>query len=320
MSSSGITIVQKKKRKAKNLAHGGWKVAMADMMISLMCLFLILWLLQVMDTQDSKRLVTYFQTGEIEPNNSGEGLGNSVSPIMLPKVATSRYDADLHRIEDTSLIEGEIDSQQDMELFSQQMQQQIDELDMTDSVTVAITAQGLRVVVSDSSKGSMFYRGSARMTPYYQDLLLNLAPIFGRVSNAMVITGHTDASRFKGSQITNWELSAERANRARYFLNQGGVTEQRIFQVSGMADTAPLNASDPKSSENRRIELFVLTREAQQSLQKVYKKLLTPAQTVGGDQAMMNSIHREHSVAKQAAANNQPTSAVDALKRSTARQ
>ncbi len=121
MSTAGVTIIKKKKNKGSELTHGGWKVAMADLMISMMCLFLILWLLSVMDSEDSQDLVEYFQTGQVH----AEGLGNSISPLQLSEVATSHYDADLHRINDTSLIEGEVDSQQELEVFSRLIQQEL---------------------------------------------------------------------------------------------------------------------------------------------------------------------------------------------------
>ncbi len=306
MSNAGVTIIKKKKNKGSSLTHGGWKVAMADLMISMMCLFLILWLLSVMDSEDSQDLVEYFQTGRIE----ADGMANSISPMPLDNVATSSHESDMHRVEDTSLIEGEVDSQQELEVFARLIEEQIEEIQGMGSVQVTVTPQGLKIMISDSEQGQMFYRGGANMTPYYQDLLLHLAPVFKRVSNAMVITGHTDASRYVGSKTTNWELSANRANQARYFLTQGGVSNEQIFQVSGMADTAPINPDDPKSSDNRRIEVFVLTTSAQKQLSEVYKNL-PKIESAGkeADEKVMDTIGRQEREAAKAARDNQlPTS------------
>ncbi len=177
-------------------------------------------------------------------------------------------------------------------------------------VLVTVTPNGLKLMISDSEQGQMFYRGGASMTPFYQDLLLHLAPVFKRVTNAMVITGHTDASRYVGSKTTNWELSANRANVARYFLSQGGVPSDQFFQVSGMADTAPLVPEDPKSSANRRIEIFVLTSSAQKQLSEVYKTLPNVESTgKEADKQVMDTIGRQEREAAQAARDNQlPTS------------
>ncbi len=313
MSSDHVVIRSRKKVVSDSLSHGGWKVAMADLMISMMCLFLILWLLSVMDSQDQEQLINYFAEGELQQPVHGEGLGNSVSPIALPNVATSRNESDLHRIEDTSLIEGDVSSQQQLELLAKVINHEVSKVDGGDGVDVTVTPQGLKLVISDSNQGAMFYRSSSRMTPYYQDLLLNLAPIFQKISNSMIITGHTDSSQFKGSNVTNWELSANRANSARYYFNSGGVPEEHIFQVTGMAATAPLNPQDTRSADNRRIEVFVLTKDAKETLQSIYKGE-DPAQLQQEkDAAALNQFDSHARGAQRQALQNQPTSAYERL-------
>ncbi|GAL13371.1 flagellar motor rotation protein MotB [Vibrio astriarenae] len=58
MMDKPIVIKKNSTRRARILQHGGWKVAMADLMISLMCLFLVLWILQVVDGDDQKSYST----------------------------------------------------------------------------------------------------------------------------------------------------------------------------------------------------------------------------------------------------------------------
>ncbi len=252
---------------------GGWKVALADLMISMFALFLILWLIQILDTEDKEKLVDYFRSGGTLEVSGGDALVqgfNSISPIDLPNVATSHEDADLHRVNDTSMIEGEANSQQELELLAKHIEEQIEKLHGTSSVKIRVTPQGLRLVIHDSKQGSMFFRGSSTLTDFYEDLLLGLAPIFKSVTNSIIITGHTDASKFIGSKKTNWELSSDRAGQARYYLERGGMPVQRVFQVGGFGDTRPINKNDPKSSVNRRIELFVLTRAAKREMELIF--------------------------------------------------
>lgn len=312
MSDDSVIIRPRVNKRKLHVSNGGWKVAMADLMISLMCLFLILWLLAIMDVQDKKVLINYFSKGNLQPQHLGEGAGNAVSPIKLPHVATSRKETDLHRIDDDALIEGEVNTQPQLEALAHQIKQELQELDVTGSITTLVTPQGLKLILTDSSQGDMFYRGSARMTPYYQDLLLALAPLFSRIDNSMVLTGHTDSSRFKSPAKTNWELSSERANSARYYLNRGGVSHEKIFQVSGMAESAPLH-DDPENSENRRIEIFLLTRQAQQMLEDIYKSHPIPKPAEEADVAVVEAFKKEKTQAARAAALNRPVTPAEVL-------
>ncbi len=252
---------------------GGWKVAMADLMISMFALFLILWLLQILDSEDQEKLIEYFKSGGELEVAGGDALVpgfNSISPVDLPNVATSHYETDLHRVNDTSLLEGELDSEQQLELLATKVRERIDKLNGTSSVTVKVTNEGLRLVLHDSERGSMFIRGSARLTHFYEDLLLGLAPIFNDIENNVMIVGHTDASKYVGSQTSNWELSAQRAGQARYYLERGGMPQNRVFQVSGLGDTKPINKADPKSAVNRRVELFILTKKAREEMEMIF--------------------------------------------------
>jgi chemotaxis protein MotB len=57
---------------------------------------------------------------------------------------------------------------------------------------------------------------------------------------------------------------------ARNTLVEGGMPDDRVLQVTGMSDRALLNPEEPDSSENRRIELFVLTTPASQVLATLF--------------------------------------------------
>jgi chemotaxis protein MotB len=84
------------------------------------------------------------------------------------------------------------------------------------------------------------------------------------VPNRLTLEGHTDAQPFGGgSGYSNWELSADRANASRRELVAGGLTEERVLRVQGLASSQPFNREDPVDPQNRRISIIVMNRDAE---------------------------------------------------------
>ncbi|EGQ9284402.1 OmpA family protein [Vibrio parahaemolyticus] len=292
-------------------SSGAWKLALADFMISMMCIFLTLWILQFLDKKEQVDLVNILAP---ETDNTPELMvlpdKNSISPVSLDHVATSKYDTDHHRINDTSLIDGRVESQQDLTVLAEKVNERVESLDGTGAIDVQVTPQGLKITVADTGKGPMFKMGSTNITPYYQDLILGLAPTLGALNNKLVVVGHTDASRFIGSDRTNWDLSARRANKARYYLQRGGVSQRNFFQVTGFGDSALINKQDPRSHENRRIEIVVLTKQAEESLSRVYH-----SHEFEGTDVDQDGLDEVKGSGVGSADSNRPVSAFEATKR-----
>lgn len=69
------------------------------------------------------------------------------------------------------------------------------------------------------------------------------------------IIGHTDSS---GKASYNERLSLLRAEEVkRHLVNDCGIAEDRL-QALGLGESAPLNASDTRADENRRVEFQAL--------------------------------------------------------------
>nr|WP_254902694.1 OmpA family protein [Cedecea sp. NFIX57] len=127
----------------------------------------------------------------------------------------------------------------------------------------------------------MFQRSSAILTPFFNRLLTEFARALNSIDNKIIITGHTDSTRFRDQELyNNWNLSGERAMQARKALTKGGLDYGKILQVSGMADQMLLDPEHPLSSANRRIEIMVLTHSASASLYQFFgqhgEKVLKP--------------------------------------------
>lgn len=130
--------------------------------------------------------------------------------------------------------------------------------EIADQLSIDETPDGLRIQLHDEDKRPMFASGSAVILERAKLLLQSVVPILNRLPEGISISGHTDATPFKGSDKTNWELSSERANATRRLMIETGMVEARFRSVTGNSDRDPLLPADPFAAVNRRIAITVL--------------------------------------------------------------
>lgn len=106
------------------------------------------------------------------------------------------------------------------------------------------------MLIKDDQNRNMFERGSAKIMPFFKTLLVELAPVLDSLDNKIIITGHTDAMAYKNNIYNNWNLSGDRALSARRVLEEAGMPENKVMQVSAMADQMLLDATNPQSAGN----------------------------------------------------------------------
>lgn len=121
------------------------------------------------------------------------------------------------------------------------------------------TPEGLRIQIIDRDRFSLFPSGASIPYEKGRDLLRLVGRVVSRLPNKISISGHTDSAPFAaGSRRDNWDLSTERANVSRTELRVGGVPDERVARVVGLADRDPYVVEDPKDSRNRRISIVLL--------------------------------------------------------------
>jgi chemotaxis protein MotB len=275
LGSNGLVIRRVKKIKKGGHHGGAWKIALADFALAMMAFFLVLWIMSVASPEELRSIEGYFQ----DPTGASTA-GYSANPIDLggspAKSTEKKLDLQLPQAgsidvqsRDKFLGNGpdSAESKSINNMLREEMSKMNTLLSQQKNMRIEITPLGVRITLLDDPDKPMFERGSARMMPDIENTLLSMAPIFNKVTNPIVITGHTDSSKFGGGRVDNWDLSALRANAARHILEEGGVEDKRIAQVIGLSDTIPYNRLDTDSAENRRISITLLTDDA-------YKKLL----------------------------------------------
>lgn len=122
-----------------------------------------------------------------------------------------------------------------------------------DAVTINVDADGLEVVLVETTGAPMFDLGGVKPTPRAEALLTDVAAALKPLPNRIFIDGHADATG--SGQYSAFELTAERANAAREVMEAAGFPAERIAGVSGRGAADPLFPEDPYRAGNRRIEI-----------------------------------------------------------------
>ena len=134
---------------------------------------------------------------------------------------------------------------------------QADPGDASRQVAVDVTADELRIQIFDAEGKPMFDDGSVVPNTRARHILAQLAPVLAHLGEPISIVGHTDASPCSGHCGSNWELSAARADATRAALVAGGLPDQRVAGVAGLADHDLLLPSQPDAPANRRVVMIV---------------------------------------------------------------
>jgi len=285
-ASGHETVVKRVSRKHDDHGHGGaWKVAFADFCLALLCLFLVLWLLA---SRNSERMQVVLKNAGANMIDEGNGVNNSLASGSRGSLI-ERYPVPAHgevpvrgesRESSNQRAEGpqqspraQLESPAELQELARSVERISAEEGLAGNVHSAVTPQGLRLMLHDTDVRGMFERGSATPSERFRALLRKLGPVFAQIQNQLLIVGHTDASQYQDKgpgAFSNWALSSHRAMSARYHLLDGGMPEDSVLQVSGMADSALFDAAHPTAAINRRIELMVLTGRQSSAIAAMY--------------------------------------------------
>lgn len=269
------TIVIKKIKKGGGGHHGGaWKVAYADFVTAMMAFFLLLWLLASTSESQKEGIAEYFTPTIGLRESMGIGFEGGEAPTedgtkkddLTPVGITPGFTPSGPTAEDPKK-EAMVEAEQEAQLFekaNEEIKKAFEDdpslRELSENIIVEQTPEGLKIEIVDSDKHPMFKSGSAVLSDYGRIIIGKLAVVIEKMPNYISITGHTDAGAMKsrGANYTNWELSAERANAARRYFAEKGMSAERVGKVVGMADKDLLLPDQPLAERNRRITVILL--------------------------------------------------------------
>jgi len=275
MENNQPIIVKRVKRFGGGHHGGAWKIAFADFATAMMAFFLVLWLMSSATPEQLIAIAGYFKD-PVGFSDSGSpyviDLGGSpeMSPdqTLNPEVKSTPAPDKVPVDADKEEAAAEQVEQERLEMLLQELQTKVNEnpqlAKFKDQILFEITQDGLRIQIMDAENRPMFDIGSARLKPYFEDILLAMADTIKTVPNKVSVSGHTDATPYVGNNgFGNWELSANRANAARRALTAGGYPDGQVARVVGFASSSLYDKDNPNNPINRRIDITVLTKKAQ---------------------------------------------------------
>ena len=280
-------IIKKVKKVVGGGHHGGaWKVAYADFVTAMMAFFLLMWLLNSTSPEQKQGIADYFAPASISSTTSGSGgilggtsLGDdgakadgkmSVIQQMAPEAPTetnkdgqSTASASLDSASEQALRDALAKKEQDSfasaaQSLRQSLQDMPELAELSKQIMIDQTPEGLRIQLIDQDGRSMFKENSREPNDRARILLRAVAKVINQLPNRITVSGHTSASAAGKRADSDWALSAGRADASRQVLRGAGVDEDRIYQVSGKANSEPLYADDPTLPGNRRISIVLL--------------------------------------------------------------
>ena len=279
-------IIIKRVRKGGHNKHGGaWKIAYADFVTAMMAFFLLMWLLGSTTDGDKKGIADFFNAPLKVALLGGSGAGDSSHVVRGGGQDLSRTTGQVKQ--------GDVPSKRKLlnikSLEAEQKRAEVTRLEalkkkvedalaaspklaaMKSQIRLDMTRDGLRIQIVDEQSRPMFDSGSAVVKPYMRELLREIGHVLSDVPNRITLEGHTDAQPFSGGErgYSNWELSSDRANASRREIVAGGLPEDRVLLVQGLASSNLFVPNEPTHPMNRRISIIVMNRDAEDRLLKL---------------------------------------------------
>jgi len=267
-------IRQSTKRRKKD--HGGqWKIAYADFVTAMMVFFLIMWIVSMIPQMQKDNIADYFKGKSTKESNDSK---TNKEGADKPKTKAEMTPEDI--LEDAKkYVERLKELRKEIETFISENQALMKD---TNELLIEETAEGLSSTFAEN-KRHMFLLGGDNLEATTAQVLQRLGKPLSSSRFQIKVEGHTDSSGYRpGALYSNWELSADRANAARRELLAGGLSEDKIAEVTGYADRLLFVKDDPRSPLNRRITITAFTPKDQL---KVTEEVLTPQEVAAADKA-----------------------------------
>lgn len=232
-----------------------WAVSYADMVTVLMCLFIVLYAVSVVDETKYEQLknglaAAFGQSQTVGGGDLTEGL--VIPPDLL--VDDGVRDVAVRAAH-------EVDA---MQRLQQQITDALAAQGLQDTVDFVIDERGLKIGLVGAE--TFFADNRADLTAKADAVLDLVGDVLSAAGNPISIEGHADHRAAAAPYDSNWELSSSRATKvARFLVEHEGIAGSRV-QAVGFSDQRPLVDGDSAEAlaANRRVDIVVESTEQEQ--------------------------------------------------------
>ncbi|MFL9985488.1 OmpA family protein [Paraburkholderia sediminicola] len=205
---------------------GRWLISYADLITTLMVLFLALYALQLAKNRELETRM--LERREVK---TATAAGSAHAPVVAVPGAPEAARRQL-----LSLLAPLQDNRQ---------------------ITISSASQGVEIAINAKI---LFNSGDARLLPESFSVLDQIAGVLrDRSKNNILVEGHTDNVPISTAKYeSNWELSSARAGAVVRFFADKGIEPHRMAAI-GRADNFPLIIGDDAAARgaNRRVTILV---------------------------------------------------------------
>ncbi|MCK8058766.1 MULTISPECIES: flagellar motor protein MotB [unclassified Fusibacter] len=245
-------------KKQKKCEEGGgapeWMATYGDLVTLLMCFFVLLFAFSEIDAQKFDAVMQSFQ-GSAGVLQSGESM--SPSELLFDGMPENKKTED-----------GESNKKnQEVEALKEEIEKFKQESGVDFEIGLVVEERGLKITfpdnaLFDSAKADL--KPDALLTLDFMSQVLNEDMFKGR---QIRIEGHTDNVPINTLRFpSNWELSTIRATTVLRYFTEIKAMEDSRFMALGYGEYRPVSTNDSSEgrSQNRRVDIVVLTEEEQE--------------------------------------------------------
>ena len=135
-------------------------------------------------------------------------------------------------------------------------------------IKLDITSEGLRVQIIDKDNKPMFQNGSDELDTHVKPLLQRLANQLNSLPNKITIIGHTDGQNTMQVipiiAIGNCQPIGQMPREEN--CSKAAFEKEKIFRVTGYADSLLYDPKNPADPSNRRVSIIVMKKDLTQNI------------------------------------------------------